>query len=364
MSRRRLVWLFAAALIAIAASLYLSSQRNLPRDLEGSLLLPTLANELNSVTLLSVRKGAAAPTVTVHKQGETWTVLERADYPADVPKLRKLLLTLSEAKIREEKTSNPASYPAIGVEDPSLPNATGAEIDLVAQDGKHGVIVGKPMGTGSFVRRAGENTSFTVEPAISFEAEPRYWLDARLLDLSADKIQSVEVKPAAGAAYSLHRAAAPSGTTGAAPPGATAAPATPTPPTATPPAAPDFTLTGVPNGRKPADSRTLSPPASTLSALTIDDVAVVAAVDFSKPSVATFTLADGDVLTVTGASVGDKRWIEVASNKDAALNSKAHGRAFEIAGYRYDELFRPLEQLLIPKEPAAAAKKPPASPRP
>jgi Domain of unknown function (DUF4340) len=358
MSRRRLVLLLVAALIAIAASLYLSSQRNLPRDLEGSLLLPTLASQLNSVTQLSVRKGAVAPTVTVHKQGEMWTVLERGDYPADVPKLRKLLLTLSEAKIREEKTSNPTSYPAIGVEDPSLPNATGAEIELSAHDGKHGVIVGKPMGTGSFVRRAGETVSFTVEPAISFEAEPRYWLEARLLDSSADKIQSVEVKAATGPAYSLHRAAAPSGAPSA-PKGTTAAP-----PAGAPPATAEFTLTGVPSGRKTADSRTLAPPASTLSALTIDDVAAAAAVDFSKPAVATFTMADGDVLTFTGAEVGDKRWVQVASNKDAALNTRAHGRAFEIASYRYDELFRPLEQLLIPKEPPAAAKKPSASPRP
>jgi hypothetical protein len=358
MSRRRLIVLFAAALIAIAASMYMSSQRNLPRDLEGSLLLPTLANELNSVTLLSVRKGGTAPSVTVHKQGELWTVLERADYPADVPKLRKLLLSLSEAKIREEKTSNPASFPAIGVEDPSLPNATGAQIDFAAQDGKHGVIIGKPMGTGSFVRRAGENTSFTVEPGISFEAEPRYWIDAHLLDVSADRIQSVEVNPATAAAYSLHRAAAPSLAPTA--PVGTAA----TAPAAAAPAAPIFTLTGVPTGRKAADSRSLAPPASTLSSLTIDDVAAANAVDFSKPSIATFTLADGDVLTFTGTVVGDKRWIEVASNKDAALNTKAHGRAFEIAGYRYDELFRPLEQLLIPKEPAPGAKKPPASPRP
>ena len=29
---------------------------------------------------------------------------------------------------------------------------------------------------------------------------------------------------------------------------------------------------------------------------------------------------------------------------------KTQGRAFEVAGYRYDAIFRPLEQLLVPKE--------------
>jgi hypothetical protein len=40
----------------------------------------------------------------------------------------------------------------------------------------------------------------------------------------------------------------------------------------------------------------------------------------------------------------------VQSSKDAALAQKAKDRAFEIASYRYDAIFRPLDQLLVPKE--------------
>jgi hypothetical protein len=61
------------------------------------------------------------------------------------------------------------------------------------------------------------------------------------------------------------------------------------------------------------------------------------------------------VITLTGAAVGEKRWIQVAAPQDATLRTKASGRAFEIASYRYDQIFRPLEQLLVPK-PAPAAK--------
>ncbi len=204
MNRQRFTALLVAALLAISGALYLSTQRNLPRDPHGMALLPSLAGELNSVSALTVRKGAAAP-VTVHKQGEQWTVAERADYPADVAKLKKLLLALSDAKIREEKTSNPDSYAVIGVEDPSQPGAGGTQVELTAQNGKHAVIVGKSAGEGTFIRRAGEKTSYMVEPAISVEAEPRYWIDTRLLDIPTDKIQSVESKPASGAAYSVHR---------------------------------------------------------------------------------------------------------------------------------------------------------------
>ena len=330
MSRQRFIALTVAALLAISGALYLSSQRNVQRDSHGALLLPSLASELNTVTALSVRRGSAAPSVTVHQQAGKWTVAERADYPADVSKLRKLLLALGDAKIVEQKTSNPASFPVIGIEDPASAGATGAEISIVAHDGTHGVIIGKPVGEGNFARRSGENTSYSVEPGISFEAEPRYWIDSRLMDIKAANIQSIEIKPAAGASYTVHRAAA-----GKA----------------------DFVLDGAPPGRKAAEPATLAPSPTTLSGLTADDVSPAAGIDFSKATVATVTLTGGNVITITGTTIGDKHWVSLQASKDAALTALAAGRAFELTGYRFDAIFRPLEQLLVPKEPPPGAKK-------
>lgn len=330
MSRQRFIALTVAAVLAISGALYVSTQRNVQRDPHGALLLPSLAGELNTVTALSVRRGSATPAVTVHEHGGRWTVAERGDYPADVSKLRKLLLALGDARIIEEKTSNPANFPIIGVEDPSLPGAAGGEISVAARDGKHAVIVGKPVGEGNFARRAGENTSYSVEPGISFESEPRYWIESRLIDIAAGGIQSIEVKPAAGPAYTIRRDTAAGG---------------------------NFTLDGVPPGRKAADPAALAPSPTTYSGLTADDVAPLGDIDFSKAAVATVTLSDGNVITMTGTTSGDKHWIQVKASKDAALNAKAAGRAFEIAGYRFDAAFRPLEQLLVPKAPAPGANK-------
>jgi hypothetical protein len=377
MSRQRFIALLVAAALAISGALYLSTQRNLPRDTHGAALLPSLAGELNTVTALSVRRGGAAPAVTIHQQSGRWTVAERGDYPADVSKLRKLLLALSDAKIVEEKTSNPANFSIIGVEDPSLPGASGAEISITARDGKHAVIIGKPIGEGNFVRRSDENSSYSVEPSISFEAEPRYWIDSHLTDIAAAKIQSIEIKPPTGPAYTVRRVVADSSNPGA--PGTpSAGSSTPSAGSSTPgagssaagahPAPPNdaenFVLDGVPPGRKAADAASLGPSPSTYGGLTADDVAPAGGLDFSKATVATVTLSDGNVITMTGAVVGDKHWVQLQASKDAALNARTAGRAFEIAGYRFDGIFRPLEQLLVPKAPPPAAHKaaPAASP--
>jgi hypothetical protein len=383
MSRQRFVALIVAALVAISAALYFSTQRNDSREVSGLPLLPTLASEMNTVTSLSVLKGSPTPVVTVHKQGEQWTVAERANYPADVAKLRKLLLALSDAKIREEKTSDPANYSVIGVEDPTKPGASGTQIELIAKAGKQDVIVGKPVEQGNFVRRVGEKSSYIVEPGISLEAEPRYWIDTRLLDISADKIQSIQFKPETGPAYTVRRVSEPapkpdegkknapnaattaSGTANApAPPDASDASAASGSPSA--PASSKFVLEGVPSGRQAADSNALAPSPTTFSNLNDDDVSASGDIDFSKPSTVTLTLSDGSVITLTGAAVGEKRWIQVAAPKSAVLSAKANGRAFEIASYRYDQIFKPLEQLLVPKPTPAAKpmKKPAAAPKP
>lgn len=355
MSRQRLIALLIAALLVISGALYLSTKRNQTHDLNGAPLLPSLAGELDSVTSLSVFKGSTTPALTVHKQGSQWTVAERANYPADVAKVRKLLLALGDAKIREEKTSDPANYPVIGVEDPTKSGATGVQIEVIAKDGKHDLIVGKAAPQGSFVRRAGEKTSYSVEPPISLEAEPRYWLDTRLLDLSTEKIQSVDFKPATGPGYTLRRVSE----TTPVPTGDKAA--TPVPATPPAPVPSKFVLEGVPSGRQAADAQTLTPPPNFLSGLSNDDVAAAADIDFSKPSICTVTLSDGSVITLSGTAVGEKKWIQVTAPKDAALSAKTNGRAFEIASYRYDTIFKPLEQMLVPK-PAPASAKPTAAP--
>jgi hypothetical protein len=52
------------------------------------------------------------------------------------------------------------------------------------------------------------------------------------------------------------------------------------------------------------------------------------------------------------------------AGKDAPLNAKTSGRAFAVASYEFDGIFRPLEQLLVPKPPPPAPAKTPLKKKP
>ena len=335
MTTRRFILLLATALVVIAGAMYLSSLRHLDRDPLGEPFLSGLQTQLDSITDIRLRKGSSAPILTLRRnEPGHWGIVERDNYPADVSKVRRLLLALSDAKVVEEKTSNPANYARLGVEDPQNAAAGGVEVTLQSPAKSVSVIVGRMGGGGSYVRRNGEAKSFVVVPAISVDTGVRDWLDTRLFDIALDKIQRIHLKPGDGTGYTLSRTAG-----------------DPKNPAASP-----FKLDTVPSGREANDAATLAPSPSTFNAIPADDVAAASSIDFAKPAVLDIAMLDGSTYAITGTVIADKHWITLTASKDDALNERSRGRAFEIAGYRYDALFRPLEQLLKAKPLAKSAK--------
>jgi hypothetical protein len=334
MTGRRFILLLATSLIVIAGAMYLSSLRHLDRDPRGAAFLGGLQTQLDAITDIRLRKGSSVPILTLHRnEPGHWGIAERDNYPADVSKVRRLLLALSDAKVVEEKTSNPANYARLGVEDAQNTAAGGVEVTLQSPAKSVSVIVGRMGGGGSYVRRSGEAKSFVVDPPVSVDTGVRDWIDTRLFDIALDKIQRIHLKPADGSGYTLSRTADPKN-----------------------PAAAPFKLDTVPPGREANDAATLAPSPTTFSAIPADDVAAAGSIDFAKPAVLDIAMLDGSTYAITGTVIADKHWITLTASKDDALNVRSRGRAFEIAGYRYDALFRPVEQLLKPKATPASAK--------
>jgi Domain of unknown function (DUF4340) len=354
MTPRRLAILFIAGFLVIALSVWLSSKRHLERATSaGDLVLPGLEKGLNSVTQVKLAKGDGTKT-TLEKGATDWMVVERG-YPADSGKVRKFLLDLAALNVVEEKTHTPANYPQLGVEDVNSPKATGTRVDTVTPAKTYSIIVGKSSSAKSgYVRVANAEQSLLAAPSLSVDSDPRRWLDHTFLDIPQDKVKEFTVKPADGPPYSASRPSKEQT---------------------------DFAVTGIPKGREISNPTAADPIAGSLSSLTLDDVQhPPATVDPKSVSHATFRTFDGLSLDVAGRKDGTRTLVSVAATSTdkaseaqaATLNAQTKGWEYEIPAYKYDAIFRPLEDLLkkLPdkkadgKKPAArkTAAKTPAAP--
>jgi hypothetical protein len=334
MTTRRVLILLGAAVLVILGAVWL----HLPRAPAGSTtagdpVIAGLKPVLNDVTEVRISKGDGTHT-TLRKRTSDWMVVER-DYPADGGRIRKLLLDLGNLEVVEEKTREPANYAQLGVEDVTAATAAGAKLEVVTPAKTFALIVGKPSGTKSgFVRVVGEPQSLLAAPQLSLDSDPKRWIERAIVDIPQERIKTVGVKPETGPAYSVAREKNEQT---------------------------DFTVADVPKGRELSSPSAANPLAGTLAGLTLDDVRRAPA--DAAPEQVTYQTFDGLTLVIAGRKDGDRRFIALApasTAKESAteaqtLAARLSGWEFEIPGYKYDSIFRPLEELLAPK-PEKAAK--------
>ncbi len=370
MNQRKALWLGAAAVLAVAAGVFLNLHRSgRQADLGGQDVFPDLEASLGDVTEIRLGKGDGS-RVTLRKGDKAqsaWTVVER-QYPADPVRIRELALNLAKLRVVEAKTSDPANYPKLGVETPDSPAATGTLVEVVAGEKTWSLIVGKGAdGRAIYVRRPAEAGSLLAAPFLAVDPEPRRWIDRLLVDLPGAGVHEISVKPGKGPAYLLNRAER----------GA------------------ELALTPVPRGRAAANSMVLGGQVEALVSLHFDDVRTVPDPAPAYPDTAAWRTFDGQVIEFHGRRDGENAYVAVTATRDAALAAKfapppaapadtdksADGKApasapkadpkpaeepgansverlasrvggveYEIPVYKYESLFKPLEDLLEPKK--------------
>ena len=327
----QLLSLAVAGVVVAGAGVWLVSRHGAESTAEPQgAVLPLKQADLNAVTQLRIFKGDGSHTTLKH-DATRWVVAERG-YPADTGQVRKLLLDLSALQIEEHKTSDPALYSRLGVDEPRGAQTLSTGVNLDVNGKTLGVIVGKTSGTGSvYVRVAGTAQSLLASPQLTPDADPRHWLDKSILDIAAEQVNEVDVKAASGPQYAVRGTA----------------------------------VTPLPKGRELADPGAPAAQAGALVALQLDDVRKASG--HAPAAQATFHTGDGLILTLAGIPEGETRYLAIAATASAPaaqqraqeLNARLAGWEFELPGYRYDTLFRPLEQLLKPlpaPKPAASAK--------
>lgn len=281
--------LVALAAALIAAAIYVSTARRTERAAgAGELLYPALEATLDDVTAVRIKGPGDATVVTLERAATGWTVAERAGYPADSSHVRTLLLGLAQARTVEEKTSLPANYPSLGVEDLATAGATGTGVDLEGLTKPVSLIVGKsPNGRSSYVRRKGEAPSWQIGVALSIERDPAKWLATELVDIGAERIQSAELMVDGKRSWKATKANR---------------------------ADLDFTVTGKPASAPDSSGDRV---ATALAGLRLVDVRPAVDPAKDKPAAtATYRTFDGLVLAIDGFSEGNKRYVRLRPSVD------------------------------------------------
>jgi hypothetical protein len=216
---------------------------------------------------------------------------------------------------------------------------------------------------------AGEDTSYLARPQVTVYSEPQVWLERALLDIPTERVQAVRLALTAGPAderrYTVTRELREQT---------------------------DFTVEGLPRGRKLTYSGAANANADALAGLSFEDVrAAQDDEDWADAARAQFRLFDGTVVTVLGRAEetddaggyggGEKHYVRIEASFDEAqhqrfrqklaeaqeppensaaqapadaetvraeveeLQDKLDGWVYEVPAYKYDAIFRALDTL-------------------
>ncbi|MDE0678883.1 MAG: DUF4340 domain-containing protein [Gammaproteobacteria bacterium] len=195
MTRRSLIVLGVVGAMLVAVLLL--TRLDFPSDDSlGALHAPGLADRLGELESLRVTRAGNEVVATIERSGQGWGVAERGGHPVDFERFRGSLLALSEARRVERKTALPEFYPRIGVEDVSAPDAGGYlfELGYGGSRPEDRFILGNRAGTGMiYIRTAGEEQSWMVSAELSLSDETRDWVDRDIIDLGSGEVRRVEL---------------------------------------------------------------------------------------------------------------------------------------------------------------------------
>ena len=340
MNARTATALAAAAVVILALGLYFGTQRAQLGDVpQGQLAFPYLTAKLQNTTALEVLHHG--DTLKIARKGDSWVLPAKDGYTANQSRVRALLTALSELKLQEPRTADPADYGKLGVEDAGAKDAGSTEVRVLDDTGGAiaELIVGHQRagsngeGDAEYVRKPSEAQAWLATGQLSVETDPQQWVEQDIVDIQADKIGGITVLRN-GAEIDLARDG------------------------------------GTMNVVKPADHPKLDQykiddMARALEKLTLTGVKRRPAPGDTIGQ-AELT-ADGMKVTVTVNKSGPDIWLQLAATGDgtaqqeaAALDAKVKDWAYQVAAWKEQALVPTMDDLKArepPRPPAAAPAK-------
>jgi len=342
MSKRTLRTLAAIVVGLVAILYFLETDDRQDMVTDGNLLLPDLKARINEVTAVVVtRAGDDQPTRVVNEEGQ-WLVAARDGYPASVGAIREVLLALADARIIEEKTSNPELYGQLGVQGPGVDGGESIELVLTTPDSDYRLIVGKSAQQSyRYVRIADAVPSFLIDRNPEIPDSPGDWLRQEIVDIDASRVRTISIVHADGDTIRISKESKD---------------------------LTDFSVDNIPDGRELSYASVANGIAGALADLTLDDVRRHA--DGNPIATTTYETFDGLRITISAVEDDDTDWIGFsadsfaietedegdgeepaseepdASQEAADINARVAGWQYRLPDFKKNTLMRRWDDLL------------------
>ncbi len=331
----------------------------------GGLMFPGLTARLQDAAKVEISHQGKQLVIAKQPDGG-WGVASMRGYRVQEAKLRGLLTGLTELRLAEARTSNPAEFSRLGVDDPDAPASTADLLRLLDANDKPilAVIVGHRRVRSQanvpeevYVRRPGEMQSWLAEGSLQVDADAALWLDRDVLNIGHARVATVAATPLEPSLVDPRLVQA----AGGAPP-AVAAPVAATDATRTlmfGRVDGKFTLTAPATHPKLEDYK-VEDVGRALELLTFQAVKADADAPGSEAGHALFTTDDGLAVRVTVLHADKDVWARFAvSGGDKVraeadrLNKRLAGWTYQIGGWKEKSLVPSLDDLKA-EEPATS----------
>ncbi len=260
----------------------------------GGRLLPDFKAVANDVTVVTISRSDESENLQIRRDADGWVVTERDDYPADIGKIRQLIIALADAEIVEEKTANPENYDRLGVADPDT-GGSGTEV-VVSGDGfSHSVILGDTaQGNFRYARVTDNQTSYLIDQNPDLPTAVGDWLTADLIDLAAARVRRVRISHADGETIVIEKSEE---------------------------AQTDFTVLDIPDGRELSYAAVANSIGGALTSLTLEDAR--AATGDTRTTTVVFETWDGLTVSAGIVAEGDDAWVTFSADAAPVVSDKA-----------------------------------------
>ena len=196
------------------ALLYQQQERSRRPENVGT-LGRTLFKDLKAADIAAIKVLEPNATLTVQRKDERWTIAERADFPADLSKVREFVLKVIGLKVGQSEPIVEKDRSRLNLD------ASGTRVEFLGADGKPlgAFIAGKKhfkrevenpdkaIPDGRFVVLPGEaGTAYLVaDPLTQAPVKTSEWIERT--SFQVEKVKTLEVRYPGGGGYRIERAA-------------------------------------------------------------------------------------------------------------------------------------------------------------